>query len=122
VSSAKLKRSEALDEGRARLKVVPLKRSTADKEKGQALSAKRRAERRAVVGPPPPATVASEAELLVSEGLATVAEACGFLGLAQSSVYELMGAGELKYVTIGRSRRIPWRALRELAVRGLVGG
>ena len=53
------------------------------------------------------------------DGLDRVAEAARFLGLSRSNIYELMGAGKLPFVKIGRSRRIPHRALIELATRHL---
>ena len=65
---------------------------------------------------------APEHELLVSDGLMTVREAAEFLRLSRSSVYALMGHGELAFVKLGRSRRIPRRALVELAASGLRGG
>ncbi|MBI2379095.1 MAG: helix-turn-helix domain-containing protein [Deltaproteobacteria bacterium] len=61
-------------------------------------------------------------EDLVAEGLATCPEAQAFLRVGHSTLYRLMGCGELAYVQIGRSRRIPWRALRDLASRHLRGG
>ncbi len=57
---------------------------------------------------------------LLSDGLMTVNEACEWLGFGRSRVYQLMGSGELVYVKIGNSRRVPKRALVELAARGLV--
>ncbi len=56
-----------------------------------------------------------ERELLVAEGLATVDEAARFLSLGRSKLYGLMDAGELPHCKIGRSRRIPWQAVRKLA-------
>ncbi len=56
---------------------------------------------------------------LVADGLMTVAQASAFLRLGRSRVYELMGSGELPSVRIGRSRRIPRRALIDLAAREL---
>jgi excisionase family DNA binding protein len=58
---------------------------------------------------------------LVAEGLVTVKEAGQFLRLSVASVYGLMARGELPFVKLGRSRRIPRRALVELAARNLVG-
>ncbi len=55
-----------------------------------------------------------------SEGLARVCEAERFLSLSRATVYALMERGELEYVKIGRSRRIPWKALEELVVRNTV--
>ena len=65
---------------------------------------------------------ASEQQALVADGLMTVIEAAEFLRLSRSSVYVLMDHGELAFVKLGRSRRIPRRALVELATRGLRGG
>ena len=41
--------------------------------------------------------------------------------LGRTSLYKLMDEGELVYVKLGRSRRIPRRAVVELAARGLCG-
>ena len=59
---------------------------------------------------------------LVEDGLMTVAEAARFLKLSRSSVYKLMDEGQLQYTKLGRCRRVPRRALVELAARGLRGG
>jgi excisionase family DNA binding protein len=61
-------------------------------------------------------------QTLVSDGLLTVPEACRFLSLSRTSLYDLMDSGKLAYSKIGRSRRIPKRALVELAAEGLKGG
>ena len=62
-----------------------------------------------------------DAVALVSEGLWTVREAAAFLGMGRSAVYELMNTGELPWVKIGRSRRVPKRAVVELAAREVRG-
>ncbi len=59
---------------------------------------------------------------LVADGLFTVAEAASFLRVGRSSLYALMDRGELRFVKIGRSRRIPRRAVIALAACGLRGG
>ena len=59
---------------------------------------------------------------LVADGLMTVKECAEFLHLSRSTVYELMNAGELCFAKLGRSRRIPRRAVIELAARQLQGG
>jgi excisionase family DNA binding protein len=64
----------------------------------------------------------SEIEDLLVDGLATVAEAAEFLSLGRSTLYELMDKGELRYIKIGGSRRIPRRALIELAKAHVQGG
>ncbi len=61
-------------------------------------------------------------EELVADGLFTVAEAASFLRVGRSSLYVLMDRGELPFVKIGRSRRIPRRAVIALAASGLRGG
>ncbi|KLL09987.1 MULTISPECIES: helix-turn-helix domain-containing protein [Protofrankia] len=43
--------------------------------------------------------------------LLTAAEAAAVLGVGRSTVYELMAAGQIESVRIGRSRRIPRVAL-----------
>ncbi len=58
----------------------------------------------------------------VSEGLLTVKKAAEFLSISRSKLYALMGNGELPFVKIGRSRRVPRQAVVELAARGLQGG
>jgi excisionase family DNA binding protein len=58
---------------------------------------------------------------VMGDGLASVTEACKFLGLSRATVYALMGQGALPYCKIGGSRRIPRRALVDLATRSLVG-
>ncbi len=58
---------------------------------------------------------------LVEDGLLTVAQAADFLQISRSSVYMAMDRG-LPFVKLGRSRRIPRRALIEFAARGLRGG
>jgi excisionase family DNA binding protein len=54
-------------------------------------------------------------EELVADGLATVEEAARFLSVGRSTLYGLMDAGNLPHCKIGRSRRIPWQAVRRLA-------
>jgi excisionase family DNA binding protein len=49
-----------------------------------------------------------------------VADVARFLRLSQSTVYDLMARGLLPYVKIGKSRRIPHRAVVELAAQNLV--
>ena len=58
----------------------------------------------------------------VEDGLLTVMEAAAFLRLSRSKLYGLMDAGELRYVKLGRSRRVPRRCVIELAARSLRSG
>jgi excisionase family DNA binding protein len=64
---------------------------------------------------------AANSEDLVRDGLDCVDGAAKFLGVSRAQIYRLMDAGELRYVKIGRSRRIPRRSLIELAAKNLVG-
>lgn len=57
---------------------------------------------------------------LLCDGLERIGYAQQYLKLSRSGVYGLMDRGILAYVKIGRSRRIPRRALLDLAARGLV--
>lgn len=61
-------------------------------------------------------------EQLVEGGLVPIDEAMAFLSVGRSTVYELMDKGLLPYAKIGRSRRIPRRALVNLAQAMLKGG
>ena len=45
--------------------------------------------------------------------LVTVREAAEVLAIGRSTVYELIGTGELEVVHVGRSARVPVEALRE---------
>jgi excisionase family DNA binding protein len=67
------------------------------------------------------AGIATKKSDLTADGFADAHEAATFLGLSRSSVYKLMETGELPYAKFGKSRRIPWRALREYAARCLIG-
>jgi excisionase family DNA binding protein len=57
---------------------------------------------------------------LVGDGLDRVPDVAKFLGVSRSQVYRLMDSGALPFVKIRSSRRVPRRAVRELAARGLV--
>jgi excisionase family DNA binding protein len=65
---------------------------------------------------------AGYSERVAAGGLDKVAEAARFLSLSVSTLYDLMARGELAYVKLGRSRRVPHQAVIELAARGLAGG
>jgi excisionase family DNA binding protein len=54
-------------------------------------------------------------------GLARIDEACAFLAMSRAAVYTLMDKNELKYVKLGKSRRIPWSELEALVERSTVG-
>lgn len=55
------------------------------------------------------------AEQLIVDGLVTVAEACKHLAVSRSFLYSEMDAGALPFCRLGRSRRIPRRALIQYA-------
>jgi excisionase family DNA binding protein len=59
---------------------------------------------------------------LLSEGLDRIPEVSHYLKLSRSKIYVLMDTGILPYVRIGRSRRVPHRAVVELAAKNLVIG
>ena len=63
-----------------------------------------------------------EPAALVEDGLLKIPEVARFLGLSRASVYQLMERGELPWVKLGRARRIPRRAVTQLAACGLRGG
>lgn len=53
--------------------------------------------------------------------LCRVSEVATHLGLSRSGVYQLMDAGRLAYVKLGRSRRIPLAAVEALVKSATVG-
>jgi excisionase family DNA binding protein len=57
---------------------------------------------------------------LFEDGLGRVSEAAKFLSVSRSHIYKLMDQGQLPYVKIGKSRRIPRRAMLNLAVNNLI--
>jgi len=59
------------------------------------------------------------AQELVVDGLEKIKDAATFLRISVASLYKMMDRGELPFVKIGRSRRIPRRALVELAASNL---
>lgn len=64
----------------------------------------------------------TDRDAVVADGLMPVAEAARFLSVSRSTLYEIMDQGRLVYVKIGRARRIPRSAVRELAAANLRGG
>ena len=60
------------------------------------------------------------AQNLVESGLVTVKDAARFLHISLAFTYELMARGDLPYTKLGRARRIPKKALIELAAKHLV--
>lgn len=62
----------------------------------------------------------TERHNIISEGLERVSDAAQFLGISKSSVYKFIALGILPSVKLGNSRRVPIRAVRELASDRLV--
>lgn len=54
------------------------------------------------------------------DGLERVADAARFLGVSKSLIYTLIRSGKLPSVRLGTSRRVPVRAVRDLARTNLV--
>jgi excisionase family DNA binding protein len=65
------------------------------------------------------AAITDKVKNLVADGLAKIGEAQEFLKVSRATVYKLMETGQLAYVKIGGSRRIPWKALHQLVERSL---
>ena len=64
----------------------------------------------------------NEQHALVADGLMTIREAAEFLSVSRTTLYQLMDQGLLCFVKLGWCRRIPRRAVVELAARELRGG
>jgi excisionase family DNA binding protein len=58
---------------------------------------------------------------LTADGFADVHKAAEYLSMSRSSIYKLMDSGDLTFAKFGKSRRIPWRALRQYAERCMTG-
>jgi excisionase family DNA binding protein len=61
---------------------------------------------------PLPKPYTAEETDLFSEGLMTIAEAAKHLSLNRATIYRAMERGELVFCKMGKSRRIPRKALR----------
>jgi excisionase family DNA binding protein len=57
--------------------------------------------------------------ILLQDGLLSINQAAEFLAVSRRTVYSLMESGQLAYTKIGALRRIPRRALIDLAAKGL---
>jgi excisionase family DNA binding protein len=57
---------------------------------------------------------------LVLDGLDRVGDVARFLKLSQSTIYDLMDRGLLPSIKIGKSRRVPHRAVIEFAASNFV--
>lgn len=57
---------------------------------------------------------------ILADGLERVSESARYLGVSRSLIYRLINTGVLPSVKIGHNRRVPIRAVRELASDNLV--
>ena len=57
---------------------------------------------------------------MVQDGMVTLQEAQDFLRISRQTLWRLTKAGQLPYVRIGRTRRIPKQALVEFAAGRLI--
>ena len=53
----------------------------------------------------------------LNDGLMTTDEVCRFLRIGRTKAYELMNSGQLSSTMIGSQRRVPRRAVIDLAAR-----
>ena len=64
--------------------------------------------------------MSSVTDTVLSQGLMTINQVSQFLGVSRPSVYELMARGALPYTIIGHNRRIPRKAVMDLAADRLI--
>jgi len=57
----------------------------------------------------------------VTGELATVPQVAAFLAVSRSKIYLMMDCGDLAYVKLGKSRRIPWNRVHGLVAENMVG-
>jgi len=57
---------------------------------------------------------------IICDGLERISEVARFLGMSRSHIYRLIREGVLPSVKIGKSRRVPVRAVRDLALKNMV--
>lgn len=57
---------------------------------------------------------------IIRDGLERVSDTARFLGMSRSYVYRLIKDGVIPSVKIGKSRRVPVRAVRQLALDNMV--
>jgi len=58
---------------------------------------------------------------IVAEGLQRISEAARFLSVSRSLIYRLINSGVLPTVRIGRSRRLPIKAVIDFAAARMTG-
>lgn len=54
---------------------------------------------------------------LANEGLASVREACEFLDVKRTRLYQLNRDRVIPFVRMGKTKKIPWVALKEYVAR-----
>jgi excisionase family DNA binding protein len=54
------------------------------------------------------------------KGLGKVSQVSDYLNVSRAKTYSMMDAGDLPYVKLGKSRRIPWDAVERLVNDNLV--
>ena len=64
--------------------------------------------------------MATVENVVEDEGLRTIPFVARFLAVSRSKVYQMMEAGELEFVKLGASRRIPWVAVLRLVRQNTV--
>ena len=67
-------------------------------------------------------TTEPEAPSLVDLGFANINEAAVFLRVSRATIYQLMESGELPFAKFGKSRRLPWKGIKEYGRRCLLRG
>ena len=60
-----------------------------------------------------PSATSDRSQRAIDPVLLTITEAATALAIGRTTVYELIGAGELEVVHIGRSSRVPAHAIHE---------
>lgn len=65
--------------------------------------------------------MSDENNSITSDGLEKIGDAARFLSISRSMVYKLIARGVLPSVRLGGSRRVPVRAVRELARDNIIG-
>jgi len=57
---------------------------------------------------------------ILIDGLEKISSAAAYLGVSRSYIYKLIATGDLPSVKIGHNRRVPIRAVRDLALTNWV--
>src|SRR5262249_48066265 len=60
-------------------------------------------------------------QTILADGLLTVTQSARLLNISKSKLYLMMDAGEIPYTKLGKSRRIPRKALASYVQRSMVG-